>query len=84
MSNVKVKWTDFLSNDVYDRLVNCKSRKSDILPIAQAKWNVFKNAPNPVLDKEDALVTALDILDMNGNYIDLTKDEYGHILSQII
>lgn len=84
MSNIKVKWTDFLSNDVYDRLVNCKSRKSDILPIAQAKWNVFKNAPNPVLDKEDALVTALDILDMNGNYIDLTKDEYDYILSQII
>lgn len=76
------RWTDLLESDVYKRLANCKSRKTDILPLAQAKWAIMKNTPE--MTKEDALISVLELLDCNSTYIDLTEDEFNDILNQII
>lgn len=76
------KWTDLLDQDVYNRLANCKSKKSDILPLAQAKWGFLKNKPG--FQKEDALIAVLELLDCNSCYIDLTAEDYNNILFQII
>ena len=70
----KKKWTDLLEEGVSVRLAECRSRKSDILPLAQAKWATIKNDPD--FTKEDALVQILDLLDSNDQFFDLTKAEY--------
>ena len=75
------KWTDLLASDVYARLCNCCSRKSDILPLARAKWTQLKTKPG--YEEEDALVAVLELLDCNSIYIDLTPDEYDDILYQL-
>ena len=76
------KWTDRLDKDVYNRLCHCKTVKSDILPLAQAKWMDLKERPG--FEKEDALVAVLELLDCNSCYFDLSVDEYNDILAQII
>lgn len=76
------KWTDYLSSDVYSRLCRCASLKSDILPLAQARWTTLKT--KPWFRKEDALVAVLELLDCNNNYFDLTHDEYDDILTSIL
>ena len=76
------KWTDFLSEDVYNRLANCRSLKADILPLAKAKWAVIQHKEG--FTQEDALVSVLELLDCNGCEYDLTIDEYNDILTQIL
>lgn len=76
------KWTYYLPNDVYSRLCRCTSTKSDILPLAQARWATLKE--NPKYCKEDALVAVLELLDCNSRYFDLTCDEYDDILASIL
>lgn len=76
------KWTDLLEEGVYVRLSECRSRKADILPLAQAKWATIKNDPD--FTKEDALVQVLELLDCNSQFFDLTRDEYDDILNSII
>ena len=78
----KKKWTDLLEAGVYVRLCECRSRKEDILPLAQAKWATIKS--NPDYTKADALVEVLDLLDCNSQFFDLTRDEYDDILNSII
>ena len=75
------KWTDFLSEEVYNRLAHCRSTKADILPLAKAKWAVIQHKEG--FAPEDALVAVLELLDCNGCDFDLTKDEYNDILSCI-
>ena len=75
------KWTDTLSKDVYVRLCNCRSKKSDILPLAQARWDYIKGRQG--WEKEDALVSTLELLDDNSCSFDLTCDEYDEILGKI-
>lgn len=77
-----MKWTDLLDEEVYERLCNCCSRKSDILPLAQAKWTILKDKPG--YDKEDALVAVLELLDCNSCYFELSENEYDDLVSQII
>lgn len=76
------KWTDLLEDDVYIRLANCVSLKSDVLPLAQAKWSIMKHDAG--FTKEDALVCVLELLDCNSVEIDLTRDEYDGILCGIV
>ena len=76
------KWTDLLEEGVCVRLAECRSRKADILPLAQAKWATIKNDPD--FTKEDALVQVLELLDCNSKFFDLTRDEYDNILNSII
>ena len=76
------KWVNLLDEHVRERLGNCASRKSDILPLAQAKWATIKN--NPGYTKEEALVYVLEILDCNSQFFDLTRNEYDDIIGSII
>ena len=76
------RWTDNLPTDVYSRLCACRSLKSDIVPLTQARWAAIKEKPG--FTKEDALVDVLDLLDSNSQYCDLTREEYDDILSKII
>ena len=75
------KWTEFLSEEVYNRLAACRSTKADILPLAKAKWAVIRHKEG--FTPEDALVAVLELLDCNSCYFDLTTDEYNDILSCI-
>lgn len=76
-----MKWTDYLDEEVYERLCNCCSRKSDILPLAQAKWAVMKRHG---YEKEDAVFAVWELLSCNSCFFDLTMDEIDDIISQII
>ena len=80
------RWVDYLPADVYSRLSACRSRKDDIVPLAQAKWAWMKaNGKDKAgFTKEDALIQVLEHLDSNGQYIDPTRDEYQDMLSDII
>ena len=37
------KWIDFLPEDVYQRLANCNSVKSDIPALVDAKWRGYRD-----------------------------------------
>ena len=77
------KWTDYLDHDTYMRLASCRSLHRDILPLAQAKWNVMKSCKN--FEPEDALIWVLELLDSNNcSCADVTRDEYKEILSKIV
>lgn len=76
------KWTDLLDQDVYNRLANCRSKKEDVLPLAQAKWAILKQKEGS--EKEDALIAVLELLDCNSCEIDLSLEDYNNILCQII
>ena len=75
-------WTDKLESGVYERLCNCRSRKSDIEPLTNAKWAAMKEAGKDKqgFTKEDALVAVLEMLDCNGQCFDLTVDEYNELI----
>lgn len=79
---MKTKWTDLLDNDVYYRLEDCKSKKEDIVPLAQAKWATLRQKQG--YSKEDALIYILELLDSNSCEIDLSVEEYSDILNEII
>ena len=68
-----MKW-DLLTQEQENRLANCCSRKSDIVPIARC-YKVEKN-----LEAEDALEMAFEHLDANGQYYDPTPEEYDKML----
>lgn len=76
------KWTDYLSNDVYTRLANCRSTKSDLNELVNAKWRSMREhgKDKQGFTKEDALVSVLELLDSNGQYFDLTTDEYQDLI----
>ena len=64
-----MKW-DTLTSAQHDRLCDCRSLKADILPIARA-YKIERG-----YDAEQALITALEHLDMNGQFFDLTSEEF--------
>ena len=72
------KWMEYLSEDVCNRLAACHSRREDIKPLVDAKWYYYKQTGKDKegFTKEDALVSILELLDCNSQYIDLTMDEY--------
>ena len=79
--NMKRRWTDLLTEEIYNRLANCRSIKKDIIPLTQAKWNSIKE--NGRFTKEDALIFVLELLDCNGCEFDISTDEYNEILESI-
>lgn len=79
---MKKTWLDNLPGDVRERLGNCMSRKSDIVPLCRARWAYLKTRPEK-WEPEDALVSVLELLDCNGQYFDPTREEYDDILAQI-
>lgn len=62
---MKKKWTDFLTEDVYKRLANCNSVKSDIPKLVNAKWREYKEIGKDKcgFTKEDALIYVLELLE---------------------
>ena len=78
------KWTDKLSNDVYERLCNCMTKKSDIQELVNAEWLLYKEIGKDKkgFTKEDALISILELLDYNNLYIDLTEEEYDNLIAE--
>ncbi len=76
-----MEWTKHLNAEVYTRLCNCKSLKSDIKYLVNAKWLSLKQAGKDKegFSKEDALVSVLELLDCNGQFFELTQDEYAEL-----
>lgn len=77
------KWTDLLDEHIYARLCNCCSRRTDILPLARAKY-CFEKSRNEEYKKEQALIEILDHLDCNSQFFDLSQAEYDGILFNIM
>lgn len=74
-------WTDYLPEDVYNRLAACSTRKSDIKTLVDAKWRRMKELGKDQqgFTREDALVSVLDLLDSNSCNYELTVDEYDDL-----
>jgi len=74
-------WLKYLSEDVYNRLCNCTSKKSDLPELCKAKWRAYKDAGKDQhgFTEEDAIVAVLEHLDCNGCCYDLTNDEYEEL-----
>lgn len=80
MSNGK-HWTDKLPRDVYSRLCACHSLRSDVSTLVNVKWAamVEDGKREEGFTKEDALVEILELLDCNGQFLDLSRDEYDSL-----
>ena len=81
MTTTTKKWTDHLSEDVYARLCGCRTMKTDLPALVNAKWLNYKEQGKDQkgFTKEDALVAILELLDCNNCYVDLTLDEYDEL-----
>lgn len=77
-------WTDKLPADVYGRLCNCRTSRHDVKTLVDVKWAAMVEAGKREqgFTKEDALVCILDLLDLNGQYLDLTRGEYDALKSE--
>lgn len=71
-----MKWTN-LTPEQHDRLCECRSLKSDIVPIATA-YMIEKG-----YDADTALTTTLEHLDANGQFFDMTPDEWKNYISTL-
>lgn len=74
----KKDWTWNLPGEVYHRLCECRTRRSDLETLVNAKWYamVQSGKDKQGFTKEDALVYILDLLDCNSQWFDLTRAEY--------
>ena len=68
-----MKWNN-LTEQQYLRLCECRSKKSDIVPIAKAYMLERK------YDAERALETTLEHLGANSQFFDLSEDEWTDYL----
>ncbi len=76
-----IRWTDFMSSDVYERLCACRTIKADLPELVGAMWTAYQKDGKAArgFTKEDALVLVLEILDCNSCFFDLTKEEYDDL-----
>lgn len=78
------KWTDLLEHDVYVRLCDCVSTKSDIRKLVEAKWQFMKliGKDKEGFTKEDAIIQILELLDANSQWelADITPEEYKQLM----
>lgn len=82
----KVKsWTELLLDNVYNRLCNCCSRKTDIPILLDARWQWTQDTSRDKqgYTKEDCLIYVLELLDSNGleDITDLTSIEWENLLN---
>ena len=66
-----------LGDDSYKRLAECRSTKSDIKYIALSYLRHLR------ISAEEAMVVALEHLDSNGQFFDLTEDEFDRMVAWI-
>ena len=78
------KWTEYLPENVYMRLCNCRSSRHDLQTLVNCKWRAMKEAGKDKegFTKEDALVQILDLIDMNGQFCDISRAEYDALKSE--
>lgn len=72
-------WLDYLPHNVYVRLVQCQTTKSDLPVLLDAKWQWAQDTGHyNGYTKEDILVDILGLLDYNGldNVTELTMEEW--------
>lgn len=78
MKNAK-RWTDYLPHDVYIRLEECNTTKTDLPILVNAKWNWAKDTGHyDSYTKEDFLLDVLELLDCNGlaDVTELTLEDW--------
>lgn len=84
MKNIKL-WTELLPDNVYNRLCNCCSRKTDIPILLDARWQWAQDTgcDKQGCKKEDCLIYVLELLDSNGleDTTNLTPIEWGNLLN---
>lgn len=73
-------WTEALPEEVYNRLCNCTTIRSDLSILFKTKWNFKKKTG---IDKEDVLISILELLESNNRDFDLTKEEYSELLKEV-
>ena len=73
---MKKRWIDYLSEEVYTRLCECRTIKADIPELVKSRWATMEYP----FTKEDALVRVLELLDANNCYIELTADEWNELV----
>ena len=71
------KWTDRLSQPVFNRLAACRTIKADLPELVAAKYAQIKEEGKNEFTKEDALICILELLDCNGFDADLPRDDYN-------
>ncbi len=81
-----MSWVKSLPDEVFQRLGNCQSRKSDIETLVNVKWSdmVKKGKKEQGFTKEDALISVLELLVCNDQYFDLTEDECNELSQDIV
>ena len=73
---MKRKWTDYLSEDVYIRLCECRTIKADISELVESKWKTMEYP----YTKEDALTEVIDLVYANCCFIELTTEEWDELI----
>ena len=76
---MKKKWTDYLSEEVYIRLCECRTIKADIPELVKSKWKTMEYP----YTKEDALIAVLEHVECNGCDFELTLDEYKELKNSL-
>ena len=74
----KKKWTDYLSEEVYVRLCECRTIKADIPELVESKWKTMEYP----YTKEDALIWIIDLVYMNDCFIELTTEEWDELIKE--
>lgn len=78
IKSTKTRWQDTLPDDVYERLAECKSWRTDIIPIADA---IYRSGTTS--DKEDAVTLALEHLASNNRIFDYSESDYKRAVAKI-
>ena len=73
---MKKKWTDYLSEEVYVRLCECRTIKADIPELVKCKLATMEYPHT----KEDALIEVIDLVYMNDCFIELTTEEWDKLI----
>ena len=73
---MKKKWTDYLSEEVYVRLCECRTIKADNTEKEESKWKTMEYP----YTKEDALIWIIDLVYMNDCFIELTTEEWDELI----
>ena len=71
-----MKW-DLLTQEQLERLGECRSRRSDIVPIAKC-YKVERG-----VSAELALELTLEHLGANNQFVDLTDEEYKRFIKEV-
>lgn len=73
---MKKRWVDYLSEDVYIRLGECRTTKADLPELVKCRWATMEYP----FTREDALIRVLELLEANSCYIELTTDEWNELV----